>query len=410
MDGGGELSEGGGARGEILSAAPSHLDVTPAPHLISARQHAAPSPPSVRRSFGELLVLVVVAAALATAFLAPQPSEVAWRSGAGLGLLLLAGLLTGTHCIAMCGGLALAAGGARPGAPLRRSWRAPLVYGLAKTASYAVLGGLAGAVGGTLAISPAVRGGLAVASGALLVVYGLTTLRHRGGHGTAWAPLAAGGRLLRRAAGSLHGTRRTLLFGAANGLMIACGPLQALYLLALGSGSAAAGAAMLTAFGLGTLPVLLGFTWVAGRVVGRSARLAGPATALLLVALGLLMIDRGLTLGGGTAAAGEARTAAVGAAAAGDCRVVRVEVRADGFHPRRVEVRQGEAVCWVLDVREATACNQRLSAPALGLDLDLSRGERVVRWTPRRAGTVRWSCWMGMLGGRFEVVAGEGPR
>ena len=60
--------------------------------------------------------------------------------------------------------------------------------------------------------------------------------------------------------GQQSGSRnRPLVIGLLNGLMIACGPLQAMYVMAAGTGSALEGAKMLFTFGIGTLPVLLSF-------------------------------------------------------------------------------------------------------------------------------------------------------
>src|SRR5512134_498499 len=47
--------------------------------------------------------------------------------------------------------------------------------------------------------------------------------------------------------------RSPLVIGLLNGLMLGCGPLQAMYIMAAGTGSAQEGATMLFFFGLGTL-------------------------------------------------------------------------------------------------------------------------------------------------------------
>ena len=56
------------------------------------------------------------------------------------------------------------------------------------------------------------------------------------------------------------------MVGLLNGLMIACGPLQAVYILAAGTGSMIEGANLLFMFGLGTLPVMLGFGALASKL------------------------------------------------------------------------------------------------------------------------------------------------
>jgi plastocyanin domain-containing protein len=65
-------------------------------------------------------------------------------------------------------------------------------------------------------------------------------------------------------------------------------------------------------------------------------------------------------------------------------------------------------VKWVIDGQEVTECNRRLVVPALGLSVDIRPGENLVEFTPETVGIIPWSCWMGMLQGRF-VVEGSNP-
>ena len=41
--------------------------------------------------------------------------------------------------------------------------------------------------------------------------------------------------------------------------------------------------------------------------------------------------------------------------------------------------------------------------PKYGLEFDIKQGEQVIEFTPTEEGTVRWSCWMGMIPGTFIV-------
>ena len=63
-----------------------------------------------------------------------------------------------------------------------------------------------------------------------------------------------------------------MMTGLLNGLFIACGPLQALYLYAAGTGSVIQGGFALMAFGLGTLPVMLGFGGVTNVISSKATR------------------------------------------------------------------------------------------------------------------------------------------
>jgi len=192
---------------------------------------------------------------------------------ATLGALFLAGLLGGGHCAAMCGGIAGALSGqARAGLALQ------LAYNAGRIGSYAAAGAVAGAVGALAFVHDIVplQVALYVAANVVLVALGLylggwsrLLARFEGPAQLLWrriAPLAA--RLL--PADTLP---RALAVGALWG-WLPCGLTQAGLAMALLAGGPAEGAAMMAAFGLGTLPNLLAAglfyrrlqPWLRGRV------------------------------------------------------------------------------------------------------------------------------------------------
>ena len=80
--------------------------------------------------------------------------------------------------------------------------------------------------------------------------------------------------------------------------MIACGPLQALYIMAAGTGSMVEGAKILFVFALGTLPVMLGFGYFASFISGKMTHKILKASGAMVIILGLLMLNNGLLLTG----------------------------------------------------------------------------------------------------------------
>lgn len=95
-----------------------------------------------------------------------------------------------------------------------------------------------------------------------------------------------------------HAHPHPFVIGLLNGLMIACGPLQAMYVMAAGTGSAVEGAKMLFAFGIGTLPVLLSFGVLTTLISGALTHRLLTASGAILIILGAVMINRGLILTG----------------------------------------------------------------------------------------------------------------
>jgi hypothetical protein len=189
-----------------------------------------------------------------------------------LGALFLTGLLGGVHCAGMCGGIvaALAGQGGRQRISLH------LTYSAGRITSYAAAGALAGAAGGLGLLLDGVlpvQLALYVLANLLLIGLGLYLAGVPGAVG--WMERA--GALLWRRLQPF--TRRllpadTLPRALGLGLLwgwLPCGLVYAVLGTALLTGSALDGAAVMLAFGLGTVPnlVLAGF---AARSLGSMTR------------------------------------------------------------------------------------------------------------------------------------------
>jgi uncharacterized protein len=179
--------------------------------------------------------------------------------GALAAAALVAGLLGGVHCVGMCGGIAGALSAAARGPALRRQ----VAFNTGRIASYALGGALAGGLGSLVqAMGPvnAAQTALFIVANIFMVLLGLyvagwgrALLRLESAGGGVWRRLAP----LRQRFLPIDSDLRALGAGAVWG-WIPCGLVYSMLALALASGSAASGAAVLAAFGLGTLPAMLG--------------------------------------------------------------------------------------------------------------------------------------------------------
>jgi sulfite exporter TauE/SafE/copper chaperone CopZ len=335
----------------------------------------------------------------------------------GFGLILTLGLLTGFHCVGMCGGFVLSytADDARLG---RSSHLSHVLYGAGKTLSYTVIGGLFGLLGAVIAFTPMLRGVAGVGAGIFLIIFGLNMLslfpalrkiRLRLPASLAWAISGQ----------QTRSRNRPFVIGLLNGLMIACGPLQAMYVMAAGTGSAVEGAKMLFTFGVGTLPVLLSFGFLTSLISGALTHQLLRASGAVLILLGAVMINRGLILTGAGYDLQSLMTSASGQlgwgqeppapSAVGAVQTIRMDVVKSGFEPNQFVLRQGVPVKWVIEGKEITQCNKRIVVPKLGLEFDVKEGAQTIEFTPAEAGVIPWSCWMGMLHGQFQIVADPRP-
>jgi uncharacterized protein len=224
---------------------------------------------------------------------------------------------------------------------------------------------------------------------------------------------------------------RPLVIGLLNGLMIACGPLQAIYIMAAGTGSVLEGAKLLFVFALGTLPVMLGFGFFASFISSKMTQKILKASGVIVIILGLLLMNNGLVLTGSgvdfkslvssvslAAAASPQISSSPGNAiisgsspgpAGGsavlkdDYQEIRMTVDSRGFTPNKFVLKKGVPVHWIIDGKQLTNCNRAIQVPAYGLKFDVKQGEQTIEFTPTEAGTIRWSCWMGMIQGTFIV-------
>lgn len=197
--------------------------------------------------------------------------------------LFLIGLLGGTHCIGMCGGIvgALSMGaGSRPDLHL--------AYNSGRIASYVLAGAIAGALGGaSLALSGQLplRIILYVLANLMLVALGLYLM----GFTRALAFSERCGQMLWRHVQPLTQRflpARTVAQAFPLGLLwgwLPCGLVYSALVTALTSGSALHGAGVMLAFGLGTLPNLLLAGLLAVRLKTYVTQPAVRITAGLLV-------------------------------------------------------------------------------------------------------------------------------
>ena len=206
--------------------------------------------------------------------------------------VFLIGLLGGTHCIGMCGGIVSALTVQLPG-QRRREWPLHLAYNIGRITSYTVAGAAMGAIGtvGMLFndILP-IQLGLYVAANLMLVALGLyltgftralsgvEKLGHR-----LWARIQPLTRRFLPARSVTQAFPLGLLWG-----WLPCGLVYSALATALTAGSAERGGLMMLSFGLGTLPNLL----LAGILLARLNEFVRlPAVRIIS---GLLVLGFGL--------------------------------------------------------------------------------------------------------------------
>jgi len=82
---------------------------------------------------------------------------------------------------------------------------------------------------------------------------------------------------------------------------------------------------------------------------------------------------------------------------------IRMNVTSAGWIPNKFVLKKGVPVKWVIDGQKLNGCNSGIQVPSLGLRFSIKPGLQTIEFTPTEAGTIPWSCWMGMIKGTFLV-------
>jgi copper ion binding protein len=330
----------------------------------------------------------------------------------GYGLIFVIGVLASFHCVGMCGGLvvtytATCSANDQQG----RSFLPHLQYNLGRLISYAAIGAVLGGFGSFFGVSMVFTGALTLVVGVLMILMGLSFLTEwKWLRGIELGPLSRVARFLYGQQGRSD-SRAPLLIGLLNGFM-PCGPLQAMQLYALASGSVTRGALAMAVYALGTVPLMFGFgsalSLLSRERVNSILRLSGA----VVIVLGLLMVSRGLDslgLGVGNRATSSSATVPVAplqpeaTAAQPAFQTVRMAVTSRGYEPNTLQIKKGIPVRWIIDGKELSRCTNEILLPEYNIRQKLQPGENVIEFTPTREGVIRFSCWMKMVWGKFVV-------
>lgn len=330
-------------------------------------------------------------------------------SSMGYGVLFVVGLLTSLHCVAMCGGINLSqcvsSSGAETGATAKL--RPSILYNMGRVTSYTLIGGIIGALGSVITFSGWARGLVAILSGIFMVIMGLsmTGLLPRLNKITPRLP-----RIFREKANSAKRGRGSFIVGFLNGLM-PCGPLQAMQVYALGTGSFISGAMSMFFFSLGTLPLMFGLGAIVTMLGSKFTKKMMKISAVLVVVLGIIMLGRGLALSGVSlpsfipaATASTAASTATTVSTADGVQNITSTLTSRGYPT--ITVKKGVPVVWNLQAASnmINGCNKTMIISQFSLRVNLQAGDNIIKFTPTKSGTIQYSCWMGMQTGKITVV------
>jgi sulfite exporter TauE/SafE len=277
-----------------------------------------------------------------------------------------------------------------------------LMYNMGRVVSYTVLGGIVGALGSVVSFSGTAKGIVSIASGVFMVIMGLNMLNI-----FPWLrkfnprmPKIFGNKVHNN-----NGKHGPFFVGLLNGLM-PCGPLQAMQIYALGTGSVFGGAVSMLFFSLGTLPLMFGFGAISSFLSGKFTHKMMKVSAVLVMVLGIVMLNRGLNLSGVNLSAVYASSASGNVAKIeGGAQVVTTKLESGRYTPFIVQ--KGIPVKWTIKAAadNLNGCNETVTIPKYGISVKLVPGDNLIEFTPDEEGNIAYTCWMGMISSNIKVVS-----
>lgn len=311
------------------------------------------------------------------------------------GMLVVTGFFTSIHCISMCGAINLSAAGKSGG--LSR----PLLYNLGRVISYTVIGMIAGFLGKVISFSSYLSGAIIILAAIVMLLMSLGML----------------GIIDFRVKFFKHycmRSRNSFLIGLLNGLM-PCGPLQAMQLYALSTGSALKGALSMFLFAVGTVPLMFAVGAMTSLVNGKAKIWINKVAATLILILSAVMLNRGLRYCNIDITAVfdkstdeyDDRDNYIAAVIADGYQVVEFSLEYDSYAD--VIVQKDIPVKMIINAEEQkiTGCNNELISSGLGFSCKLQKGENVIEFTPTETGIYMYTCWMNMIKNNIKVIDDE---
>lgn len=298
------------------------------------------------------------------------------------GMLFIIGLLTSFHCIFMCGGINLAA-------TANKGYRGGIMYNLGRIVSYTLIGGVIGALGGVISFNQTTKDLINIFVGTIMFIMGLQMLR------IITLPKI---KLFKKPKVNAN---TPFLIGMLNGFM-PCGPLQAMQLYALSTGSFIKGATAMFIFSSGTVPLMLAFSFFGALSIGKKARLFKKTGAIIILIFGLFTVIRSVELP--TISSNKIPNNAIYAIDKGTYQEVTVRFERGKYLP--IVVEEDKKVVWniIMETGDLNGCNDEIYIPEFEITQKLKYGTTTIEFTPSNKGTYKYTCWMNMLYNNIYVV------
>lgn len=306
-----------------------------------------------------------------------------------LGMLFVTGLLTSIHCISMCGAINLMA----IIDSNNKNYKRPIFYNLGRVISYTIIGGIVGLIGSIFTLNNIANGIIIIIASLLMLFMALNML----GVISFRIPLTSRLKIKSK-------SRNSFIIGLLNGLM-PCGPLQAMQIFALSTGSFIKGALAMFLFSLGTVPLMLSVGLFYNLVKGKGKIIVNKIASVLIFVLSIVMLNRGLlTLGVDLSKSFNNYDEFTKTELKDNYQEVKFNLNYNSYEDIIVQKDIPVRMIIHVDKKHLTGCNSKLELKEFNIEKELIVGDNIIEFTPTKEGTYTYTCWMNMIKNNIKVV------
>ncbi len=181
-----------------------------------------------------------------------------------------------------------------------------------------------------------------------------------------------------------------------------CGFTQSMQLFAIASGNMITGALTMLFFALGTMLILLGIGITTTKFKNYKSLIITNAIGIIVIIFAYFTLSSGLAMMGfnlNPFVTSETQASIT----ENNVQEIRMTVDYNGFYPNQFTLRKGVPTRWIIDGKRVSGCMDEIIVPDLNIRKKIITGENVVEFTPQIEGIISFSCWMGMVRGKFII-------
>ncbi len=322
----------------------------------------------------------------------------------GLPIIFVIGLLASFHCVGMCGSFVASYSAKKLCLGQKIEIKNHLLYNIGRFFSYTISGGLLGLFGSAFQINSYFSGVLVFIAGIMIVVMGIRIIT--GGKFLSGIKLKLPDRLTSSINAILqkNSSKAPLLIGLATATM-PCGPLQAMQLYALSTGSFIKGLLAMAFYAAGTIPTMFAFGAFISTLPSVKIKNIVKISGLTIIILGLLTAGRGWSDSGLqrqvskpiNKAAGKKEVSAeqyfANSVPTDKYQTVEIEVTSSGFRPNVIKIKKGLPIRLIVKDGGATACTNEIIIynGEQEIQQKIASPQSIIKFMPADASEIKFS-------------------